>query len=307
MLDNIKFFYRNNQYNNLLNPFSYILLVGIDFMFFVKNRINAFLISKHFHDTKKLKNSFKNKSAFVLANGPSLKKINLAAIKKRQEDHGDKVICINSFINKLSSKLIPDFYVVTDPVYFGLDQDNHNEITLKEVQNDLKLIEKYKIPTFIPVKFKDNINIKTKFYYFNDVEQRRFNSNVIDITKPRSYLSMTAYKSLSIACYLGFKEIYIAGFDNDYFKTIEVDKENRVYYSEEHYVNQGSSGKRLFSTSEGLKQNQNTESENLGKLLLSLSYLFSDLDKFPKNIINLNEESLVNSFKKEDIFRNSHY
>tara|TARA_B110000259_G_scaffold79434_1_gene93036 strand:+ start:6242 stop:7159 length:918 start_codon:yes stop_codon:yes gene_type:complete len=305
MISKLKKFHEENLYSNSSGPLSYVLLLTLDLFFFIKYSIKTLIISKHFKDTKALKDSFKNKNAFVLANGPSLKKIDLEKIKQRQKEFKSKVICVNSFIGKLNSKLIPDFYVLSDPVYFGLDQELHTEETLKEIKIDLELIEKNNITLFIPLKFKNKLNIKTNVYYFNDIELRRFNKNIIDITRPRGYLSMTAYKALSVACYLGFKKIYIAGFDNDYFKTIEVDKENRIYYKEEHYIEQGSSGKHLFSSSEGLKQNQNTQSENLGKLLLSLSYLFSDLDKFPKNIINLNEESLIDSFKKEDIFRNS--
>ena len=142
--------------------------------------------------------------------------------------------------------MIPDFYVLSDPVYFGLDQELHTEETLKEIKIDLELIEKNNVTLFIPLKFKNKLNIKTNVYYFNDIELRRFNKNIIDITRPRNYLTMTAYKALSVACYLGFKKIYIAGFDNDYFKAIKVDKENRIYYKEEHYIEQWSSGKRLF-------------------------------------------------------------
>ena len=164
---------------------------------------------------------------------------------------------------------------------------------MKDVQNDLKLIEKYKIPTFIPLKFKDCINIETKFYYFNDIEQRRFNNNVVDITKPRCYKSITSYKALAISCFLGFKNIYIAGYDNNYFKTIEVDKNNKIHYLENHVFKQGGTDKYSYEKDKSL---------NLAKLLLIWSYSFLDLCSFPKNIINLDENSLIDAFKKHNIF-----
>ena len=287
MIKKLKDFRSKSLYSHNSNLFSFLFLFTIDLIHFINISIKTLFISKHFKKTKFLKNKFKNHNAFVLANGPSLKKIDLSKIKKRQEDFGDKVLCLNSFLGKLSSKLIPDFYVLSDPVYFGLDIELHGEITLKEIKKDLELIEKHKIPLFIPFKFKDNLNINTDVYYFNDVELRRFNKNVTDLTKPRCYKSMTSFKSLAIACYLGFKKIYISGFDNNYFKSVEVDEKNELSYLENHAFKQGDSDKFTFNKI------------NLGIFLLSQSYTFSDFYKFPKNIINLDKDSLTDALKKK--------
>jgi hypothetical protein len=292
MISKLKKFHEDNLYSNSSSPLSYVLLLTLGLFFFTKYSIKTLIISKHFKDTKALKDSFKNKNAFVLANGPSLKKIDLEKIKQRQKEFKSKVICVNSFIGKLNSKLIPDFYVLSDPLYFGLDQELSTEETLKEIKRDLELIEKNNVTLFIPLKFKNKLNIKTNVYYFNDIELRRFNKNIIDITRPRGYLSVTAYKALSVACYLGFKKIYIAGFDNDYFKTFEVDKKNKLFFKDNHAYNQKTA---KFKINE-------SEAKNMGELLILHSKLFSDLYRFPKNIINLDHESLVDAFEKSNKF-----
>jgi hypothetical protein len=47
--------------------------------------------------------------------------------------------------------------------------------------------------------------------------------------------TMTAYVSISIASYLGYDEIYIAGFDNDSFKTVQRVGEHIEYYFSHFY------------------------------------------------------------------------
>ena len=110
---------------------------------------------------------------------------------------------------------------------------------------------------------------------------------------------MTAYKALSIACYMGYEKIYVCGFDNSYFKSIFVDKDNNVYYNDEHYY----SPRRPID----LKYKVSHEGRSVGELLYTHHFLFKQLEKyrgFP--IINLDEESLVDAFKKHhdlDVYR----
>ena len=86
---------------------------------------------------------------------------------------------------------------------------------------------------------------------------------------------------------MGFKNIFIIGYDNDYFKTIKVDKWNQISILERHAFKQGDSDRHQIN-----------KELSLGQLLLIFSYSFSDLDRFPKNIYNLDQKSLIDSFKK---------
>ncbi|MGJ0353774.1 6-hydroxymethylpterin diphosphokinase MptE-like protein [Aliarcobacter cryaerophilus] len=258
----------------------------------MKYNIMNYKLNKELLNTKKLHNTMFKTNAFVFANGPSLSKIDLEKIKNLQKNEDYKVFCVNSFIRSFDQVIIPDYYILSDPVYFGEDIDLLKPGRYEELQEDLEKIEKYKITLFIPVQFKafvDKKKIDTKIYYFNDYEFF-WSNNVVDILKPRSYLSMTAYKAIAIASYLGFNKIYICGFDNNWFKTIEVDENNSLFYYNNHASLQACSGKHF------VKPN---EARNIGNLLYQHSFLFNNLYNFPKNIINLDKESLTDAFVKK--------
>ncbi len=242
-----------------------------------------------FSETKKMKNIYKGHKAFVLAGGPSLKKLNFYKVNLLQKDSGYKVFCLSSYIStELAEIVTPDFYIVSDPAFLG-DNRNISEEKVKEIEDSIKNLEKLNITLFLPVEFKGRLKIKNTIFYFNDCEFRWFNKNVTNILKPRSYLSMTAYKALAIACYMGFDTIYICGFDNNWIKFLEVDKNNDIYYDNPHGYKQADAKKLKMTGKDG---------NNVGELLYRHSFLFLDLYKFPKNIINLDPESLVDAFSK---------
>lgn len=278
---------------NSVNSFNIIYFL-VDLMFFL---IDLFRHLEHarfkeFKKTKLLKNSYKDLNCFVFANGPSLNKIDFLKVRKLQKSGNFKVIAINSFVSysDILDIVIPDIYVLSDPAFFGYYEGISEERKIEIIKN-IKTLEKLDIVTFAPIQYYGKLKMKGKIYYFNDFEFRWFNKNVCNIIWPRSYLSMTAYKALAIACFLGFKKIYIAGFDNDWFKSISVNYNNEIFYVNNHFKKQKDSG---------LVKVNKRESENLGELLFSHSFLFLDLYKFPKEkIINLDPDSLVDAFSKE--------
>ena len=103
---------------------------------------------------------------------------------------------------------------------------------------------------------------------------------------------MTLYKALSLACYMWYSNIYICGFDNDYFKNYECNESNEIYYQDKHYYTKELGENTLR------KVDKNVHS-SMSALLLHISSLFSGLEKFKKfPIINLDKDSLVDSFRK---------
>ncbi|GIU70248.1 MAG: hypothetical protein KatS3mg002_1484 [Candidatus Woesearchaeota archaeon] len=199
------------------------------------------------------------------------------------------MICVNSYITSGNEEIVlPDIYVLSDPAFFGYTQNITKERE-KEIKKAIEKLNRLNILCFIPVEFRKR-NILKNVLYFEDFEYR-WSKNVMDITKPRSYLSMTAYKALAISIYLGFQKIYICGFDNDWFKSIEVNEQNEIYYLNNHFVNQADSG---------LKKVDRYEANNLGELLYAHSFLFLDFYKFPRDrIINLDKSGLIDAFTKE--------
>jgi hypothetical protein len=237
-------------------------------------------------------------SAFVFANGPSLKKLDFLKIKKYQEE-GFKIFCVNSFIADGTDLIfIPDYYVLSDPAFFGFFNELYEihgkeaDKRVEEIKKNINALKKYKnIEIFIPIQFHGKLDMPNEIFYFNDIEYRWFNKNVSNILFPRFYLSMTAYKALSIASFMGFKKVYICGFDNDYFKHITVDAENDLYYLNDHFKEQEDSKIIKVTCNEAL---------NIAELLHGFSSLFEDLYKFPKDrIVNFDSESLLDAFNKK--------
>jgi len=250
---------------------------------YLKNLLRIMIDSfRYFQDqkiTKELLLSKKGKCAIVLANGPS---VALLDPKKVAELNYD-IFAVNGYVNSdFSAVLKPTHYVLTDPGYF--DSENPNFQTSKKVFNlDATL--------FMPFHLDLRVLSGAKVYKFCDREDRS-SKNVSNILRPRGYLSMTAYKALSIALYMGYEKVYICGFDNDYILNVSNDEDNNLSYLNAHFYN-------LLGKKECMKQLW----PSIGYMMYTEHFLFSDLDKFnansPGKIINLSKESLCNSFSKK--------
>jgi len=254
---------------------TYVLSVGYYVMYILPQR-------DRLKRTKELKNTKKGKKCFVLANGPSINLLNLKKIKKYQES-GFDVFCVNSSIStEIAKTIIPDYYILSCPNSF-----------CEHAYGEIKLLNESDIPLFIPAQFL-KLKLITNYYIFNDFENR-FSRN-IDPTKPRGYCTMTAYKALAIACFMGYDKIYICGFDNDYFKTISVDENNDIYIIDKHFYDSGVKIKSTPAVGKGM-----------GDLMWEHYRLFKTLELFTHHdIINLNKNGLIDTFSKKpdiDIYR----
>lgn len=245
---------------------------------------------KEMEKTISIKNSKKGKAALVLANGPSVNKLDPKKIQALQIKGKFEVWALNFFLlSELSEFIVPDFYCLSDGKFFDSETDIDPTLAQK-IQEINKKVKELNIPVFIPVHRIGNKNPFSKYFPFNDYED--FPSiNVSDITKPRGYVTMTAYKALSIAIYLGYDQIYIAGFDNDYFKKYFVDKDNIIFLKDDHFYD--SKG------SDTLVKAPQADGRTIGEHLHSIHFLFKHLEKFKKfNIINLDPYGLVDCFPK---------
>lgn len=229
--------------------------------------------------TKELLLSKKGKCAIVLANGPS---VALLDPKKVSELNYD-IFAVNGYVNsEFSEVLKPTHYVLSDPGYF--DFNNSNYQTTKKVFNlDATLF----VPFHLGLKTQSRANV----YKFCDREDRS-SKNVSNILRPRGYLSMTAYKALSITLYMGYEKVYICGFDNDYILNVSNDEDNNLAYLNAHFYN-------LLGKEEDVSKLW----PSIGYMMYTEHFLFTDLDKFNLDcdgkIINLSKKSLCNSFSKK--------
>ena len=287
VMERIKVFFQNYA-NNSSHTLSadikelfatYVMSVG----YYI---LHIFLQRDELKRTKELKNTKKGKKCFVFANGPSMNLLDIKKIEKYQKT-GFDVICVNSYIiSDMAKTIVPNCYVLSDPASFGIQTNYSTSEGIIIHKKIVKCLNKLNIPVFIPVQYS-NLSIINHHYIFNDFENRFLRN--IDPTKPRGYRTMTAYKALAIACYLGYDNIYICGFDNDYFKAISVDENNDVYIINKHHYDEGVKVRTTPGVGEGI-----------GDILWEHYRLFKNLDLFKQfNIINLNKNGLIDVFSKK--------
>ena len=242
----------------------------------------------HLRQTQRLKGSKAGKMALVLANGPSVGKLDPQKIRRLQQESGFDVFAVNSYISSpLAGVVVPDYYLLSDPAFFNPEKHTHLTDRLKQ---DVDLLTQKNITCFVPLEHYESAPFKHKYGFY---DRGNLFLDQITITGPRCYVSMTAYKALAAACYMGYRQIYICGFDNDYFLNLVVDADNEMYYIDRHFYDKlGSQPSKV----------RDAHANSVGELLYSHHFLFKDLEKFSEYpIINLNQTGLVDCFPKHHL------
>lgn len=247
----------------------------------------------HLRQTRKLRGTMAGRKAIVLANGPSVGRLDADKINRLKQSHNFDVFAVNSYISSpLAEIVVPDYYLLSDPAFFFPEKYPHLTERLKR---DIALLTEKNIACFVPLEHVDTSPFQKKHGYY---DRGNVFLNRITITGPRSYISMTAYKALAAACYMGYSEIYICGFDNDYFLNLVVDENNDMYYIDRHFYDKAGDPPSKV---------RNTSAKSVGELLYSHHFLFKDLEKFNGYpIVNLNQQGLVDCFPKQhslDIYK----
>lgn len=166
------------------------------------------------------------KSAFVFANGPSLSDIDLIKIKSLVSSGKFDLIAINSFLSKSIGEIEPTFAVFADNLHFNAtDVDS-------QYSRDVAVCREKSIKYFVPVQHVDtSIDLQIGYNAFSDI----FSSNTSCLLEAAGYYGVTAFHALRLAIQLGYKEIYICGFDNSYFKDFGLNGEGRLVIRHRHY------------------------------------------------------------------------
>lgn len=246
---------------------------------------------------KKLENSRSKTAAIILANGPSVGYVKQEKLIQFCKDNNLEVFGLNFMIkSELSKSINIDHFVWSDPEFLNPNDSDYDELILAFTQKNLTNF-------FLPFGYNkkvinDMIDLGINVVHFCDIEGSQVFTKSISPLKPRSYVSMTAYKSLAIALFMGYKKIYILGFDNSFFKNVVCDEANRLHRIQQHFDSKAydNDGKKTLIFGGKRKMYQE---------LIGNSRLFSDLLKFKTQsteIINLDPFSLTDAFQKIDAF-----
>jgi hypothetical protein len=246
-----------------------------------------------FSELARIAGSGRGRPAFVLANGPSVKKLDPSKIERLRVKLQADLFCVKFYVNTEFARVAkPDYWVVSDPGEFDLKRAE----VCAAFANAQTLVAK---GVFAPIAYAALVakQVALPVFGYNDTETSHIFSNSIDPRYPRSYMSMTAYKALAIAIFAEYFPIYICGFDNSFIQNFRVNANNEIYRSTVHFepTARQEPNATLYSA------------RGVADEFLSLSRLFIDLRKFQHHDIrNLDADSLTDAFPKDcslDVFR----
>ena len=242
---------QNKLFLDNLSLFGTLKLRSIVFLKVIYYYLKRLFILHHLVQIYKLRNSCKNKSIFLFGNGPSVNKIDPHKVNHFIKNENFDFCAVNLFYQTSLAKIIePNMYLLSDGMYLDTVDTNSNKIKshigldhkhlniLKNKIRDLKnIIKNKKIKLFVPLGFKSKIQSELmgpQIYEFSDI-QNIYSKNARNPILPFGFFTLSVYKALSICSWLGYKKIYIAGVDNNWFTTLHSNKSNSLFTSDSHF------------------------------------------------------------------------
>ena len=241
--------------------------------------------------TRSLKATLGNRSALVLGNGPSIAKLDLVAVSSQQGVDLD-VFVVNWFpLSELAKSVTPNFIVLSDP---AMAPSQVSDLRCNQLWDYLLLHSEIKI--VVPSSWSKYLDKESTWssrtIYFNDLGMEGLSKN-IDPTKPRGYLSLTVYKALAMASYLGYRDISILGVDNTMFQGLSVTQENELMIGDKHF----------YAKQRPDQNMSNFYPNGVADFFYDISLCFLHLRRcfgHLENVYNLDGDSLVDCFVKAD-------
>ena len=183
-----------------------------------------------------IKNSKIGRQALLISNGPSANKLDFNKVRKLQKDQKIDVFALNSFIDDFEvHKLVPNFYMLCDPIFFG-EKYSQDRYPVNKY-DELKLVEQmehdliHKIPAettiFVPFsQYRDAKDLPNKIIPFCD-EIVKFGKS-ISPTRPTPLWPLAAMHMLRLATYMNYGKIMLIGFDQTQYRSYQVDSKNKI-------------------------------------------------------------------------------
>lgn len=190
-----------------------------------------------------------NERIIILGNGPSLANAIRNDLSKLQSSPS---LAVNFAANAEEFQMLaPRYYVLADPHFFnGVDDPN-----VKRLHENINCKVNWKMTLFVPSNFKNatawlnNRNVDVE--YFNPVGTEGFKwltdmayRTGRGMPRPRNVM----IPAIMIAILLGYKEIYLAGADHSWMKTISVDEQNRVISVQPHFYKDNDAERERVTT-----------------------------------------------------------
>jgi hypothetical protein len=249
--------------------------------------------------TRGLRGSRRDRRVFVFALGPSMRRLDPRKIARLQEHDGFDVLSLNAYVTTEFGRIAPpDVYLLSDPASWTgavsdaalrhLDPARRAEVKASfeaNVRQTWDGLRRTNPLLFVPVEHHPVPGYANAFPFCG--VQNLFSSNVEDVTRPLGIRPFTAYRALALACFLGYREIYFCGIDNDTFRSISADPDNVLWSRYEHFYDDPAAV-------------QPRPSRGLYRGLYYTALAFGCLDAFAgRPIVNLDPTGLVDAFPKK--------
>jgi hypothetical protein len=248
------------------------------------------LAHKH---TRLHRGTYSDRDALVIANGPSVGRLNTAKVLSAQANEELDVFAMNWFpLSELAQTLAPNFFCLSDPITKPGSKRSYKGRGTEEIWNYLD--SRLAIKLILPhnwIKHSQEINNEVEIW-IDDRELVGWNRSN-SVLRPRGYGSVTAHKTIATALYLGYRNIYLIGLDNSLFKNVEVDKENQIIEKPAHF----------YDNAESVDiRRQHLYPNGMQSLLYDYSLIFADLKRSFRvgNIFNIDASSVTDAFPKID-------
>lgn len=241
-------------------------------------------------------NIHKGERCFILGNGPSILTEDLSALKN------EMVFVVNQ-ASKASyyKELKPNYYFCVDEVFFKLDRNVEQENQVIESFRKLRF-DDCSPECFLPSKFRKAIQNKYSLSnltinYF--VETFRMTDNwksFVDYSKVVPAFGTVVQYCITMAVYMGFKEIYLLGCDNT---GILVTINSLLNESNEHLYSYNVSENEKLRMKNMVRENGlEAYCESYLYTLQDYRKLFNYCKKFDVKLVNCSSTTVIDSISR---------
>lgn len=259
-----------------------------------KSMVKIIMQSRHCH----IERQRHADALVILANGPSLRTTIDTRIDTLRKH---TTLAVNFAANATEFRLLkPDYYVLADPHFFvHTEQDN-----VQRLWSNIAAAQ-WGITLFVPSRFRtaarrlagEGVKVCT----FNAVgiegfrcfERMAFKHNW-GMPRPRNVL----IPSIMIALAMGYREVYLAGADHSWLKTISVNDSNEVVSIQPHFYKEESKEQaRVISEYKGYHLHDILDSFRIA--FSSYHSIRAYADAIGAAIYNATEGSFIDAFERK--------
>ena len=259
------------------------------------------LLTRFFTKTPKIRRH--SERCIVLGNGPSLPKL-LAENLDRLADYD--LIAINHYgVSPEYALYKPSVYILCDPAFwYAVESERFIEKTTQLYDAIVKVTD-WDMQLYLPHLAKKRPDVIQHLAQNKHIDVRFFNKTKVEGFDPFSRFAYDkqwgmpraqniVIASLMLLIYSQYKDIYLFGTENDSFRYLWVDEDNRVRYSYQHFYKEPTKHTNDVVSNEKLYQ----QFESLSFAFKSYTQVEAYARHCGVNVYNATPNSCIDAFRR---------